>query len=432
MFENSTDSVEGTVVSSRVEASPRRPVLLVCLAVFGLMAGQQMLNPILPPLAREFGFSELALGAVWTVGGAGVVLASPFWGRRSMAWGHRPVLLISLLGAMAGLLAFAVVAQIGLTGVLAVPVLFTLVLLSRGVVFGLSWAATPVTAQSYVAEMTSGTAERVKGMSMIGAAQGLALAVGPALGGALSLAGMVVPIYVAPVILAVIALLVGITLPRTRANRVRPATVKVSPFDRRLWPFLVVGFGLYLALAVVLMTVGFLLQDRLHLSAHATGPVTSLVMLAGAGMIILVQAVAVPRLRWTPVRLIRVGTIVMAAGMVIVAVASNGFLLAGGVAVLGTGMGFGTPGFMSAPTLLATRAEQGAVAGLVGSSSALAFMLGPLTGTGLYEIAPAVPYVLGIVLLAGLAVFAFVHPGIRQTPSVAQPADAPTEPSRRR
>jgi MFS family permease len=400
-------------------AEPRKPVLLVCLAVFGLMAGQQMVNPILPPLAREFGFNELALGAVWAVGGSGVVLASPFWGRRSVSWGHRPVLLISLVGAMAGLLAFAVVAQAGLRGVLAVPVLFTLVLLSRGVVFGLAWAATPVTAQSYVADLTSGTAERVRGMSMIGAAQGLALAVGPALGGLLSLAGLLVPIYVAPVILAGIAVLVGIGLPRPPADRVRPETVRVSPFDRRMWPFLTVGFGLYLALAIVLMTVGFLLQDRLHLSTHGTGPVTSLVMLAGAGMVILVQVLAVPRLGWTPVRLIRVGTIVMTVGMILVTVGSNGFLIGAGVAVLGAGMGFGTPGFMAAPTLLATRAEQGAVAGLVGSSSALAFMLGPLLGTGLYEIAPAAPYLLGAALLAVLTVFAFVHSGIHQVPPAA-------------
>ena len=55
-----------------------RPILLVCLAVFGLMTGQQMVNPILPPLARELGFSELALGIVWTVGASGVVLASSF------------------------------------------------------------------------------------------------------------------------------------------------------------------------------------------------------------------------------------------------------------------------------------------------------------------------------------------------------------------
>lgn len=384
---------------------------MVCLAVFGLMAGQQMLNPILPPLAREFGFSELALGAVWAVGGAGVVLASPFWGRRGASWGHRPVLLISLAGAMIALLAFALVARLGLGGTLAVPVLFTLVLLTRGVVFGLAWAATPVTAQSYIADLTSGPAERVRGMSMFGAAQGLALAVGPALGGALSLAGLTVPIYVAPVILAVIAVLVAIGLPKPPAREVRAPQVKVSPADRRMWPFLLIGFGLYLALAIVLMTVGFLVQDRLGLAAQDTSRVTSLVMLAGAGLIILVQVLAVPRLKWAPVRLIRVGAVVMTGGMLLVTVASGGLLLGAGVAVLGAGMGFATPGFMSAPTLLATREEQGAVAGLVGSASALAFMGGPLLGTGLYEISPTVPYAAGAVLLAGLAVFAFTRLG---------------------
>ncbi|SFW90868.1 MFS transporter [Amycolatopsis australiensis] len=400
----------------------RRPVLVVCLAVSGLMAGQQMLNPILPPLAREFGFSEFALGSVWAVGGAGVVLVSPFWGRRSATWGHRPVLLVSLGGAMAGLLAFAVFAQLGLSGALAVPVLFTGVLLARGVLFGLAWAATPVTAQSYIADVTDGPAERVRGMAMFGAAQGLALAVGPALGGLLSLTGnLLVPIYAAPVILAVIAAVIAFALPKP-PKRTAVVTAEVSPFDRRLWPFLAIGLGLYLALAIVLMTVGFLVQDRLGLATAETGRVTSLVMLAGAGMITLVQIVAVPRLNWAPLRLIRVGAVVMTGGMLVVAAGTSGVLLGAGVAVLGAGMGFATPGFMSAPTLLATREEQGAVAGLMGSSSALAFMGGPLVGTGLYEISPVVPYVAGAVLLAGLTAFAFTGvPG-------AEPAKEPVAP----
>jgi MFS family permease len=399
----------------------RRPVLVVCLAVFGLMAGQQLLNPILPPLAREFGFSEFALGAVWAVGGAGVVLVSPFWGRRTAQWGHRPVLLFSLLGAMASLLGFAVVAQLGLAKALAVPVLFTAVLLTRGILFGLAWAATPVTAQSYIADVTDGPAERVRGMAAFGAAQGLALAAGPALGGVLSLTGnLLVPVYAAPVVLAAIAVVITFALPKPPKRATRPVTVKVSPFDRRLWPFLTIGFGLYLALAIVLMTVGFLVQDRLHLSTQDTGRVTGLVMLAGAGMIILVQVAAVPRLGWPPLRLVRVGAVVMTGGMLVVAVGSGGLLLGAGVAALGAGMGFATPGFMSAPTLLATREEQGAVAGLTGSASALAFMGGPLLGTGLYEIAPAVPYFAGAVLLAALTVFAFTMTG--------EPAKQPVAP----
>ncbi|HEX2297974.1 MAG TPA: MFS transporter [Pseudonocardiaceae bacterium] len=397
----------------------RRPILLVCLAVFGLMTGQQMVNPILPPLARELGFSELALGIVWTVGASGVVLASSFWSRRSMSWGHRPVLLISLTGSMVGLLTFAVVAQIGLAGVLAGPLLFTLILLSRGVVFGIAWAATPVAAQSYVADVTSGTDERVRGMSMVGAAQGLGLAVGPALGGALGLAGLLVPLYVAPAVLVVIAVLAAVGLPKPQAHRVRPPTVRLSPFDRRMWPFLAAGFGMYLAFGLVLMTIGFLVQDRLQLTAEQTGQSTGLVMLAGASMLILVQAVAVPRLGWAPTRLIRVGAVVMTAGMVLVTIAANGLLLGAGMAVLGAGLGFCLPGVTAAPTLLATRDEQGAVVGLVGTSNAITFLLGPLLGTGLYEIAPAAPYLLGTVLLAGLAVFAFAHPGISRTPAAA-------------
>ncbi|MGW3963839.1 MFS transporter [Amycolatopsis sp. NPDC005003] len=399
----------------------KRPVLVVCLAVFGLMAGQQLLNPILPPLAREFGFSEFALGAVWAVGGAGVVLASPFWGRRTAQWGHRPVLLFSLFGAMASLLGFAVVAQLGLAKALAVPVLFAAVLLTRGVLFGLAWAATPVTAQSYIADVTDGPAERVRGMAVFGAAQGLALAAGPALGGLLSLTGnLLVPVYAAPVVLAGIGVVITFALPKPRKREAPPATVKVSPFDKRLFPFLTIGFGLYLALAIVLMTVGFLVQDRLLLTGQDTGRVTSLVMLAGAGMIILVQVAVVPRLAWPPMRLVRVGAVVMTGGMLAVAAGSTGPLLGVGVAVLGAGMGFATPGFMSAPTLLATRDEQGAVAGLMGSSSALAFMGGPLLGTGLYEITPVVPYLAGAVLLAALTAFAFTITG--------EPAKEPVAP----
>ncbi|HET6705480.1 MFS transporter, partial [Amycolatopsis sp.] len=134
----------------------------------------------------------------------------------------------------------------------------------------------------------------------------------------------------------------------------------------------------------------------------------------------LVQVAAVPRLDWPPLRLVRVGAVVMTGGMLLVAAGSDGLLLGAGVGVLGAGMGFATPGFMSAPTLLATREEQGAVAGLMGSGSALAFMAGPLLGTGLYEIAPVVPYLAGAVLLAALTAFAFTTTG--------EPAKKPVAP----
>ncbi|ALG13184.1 MFS transporter [Kibdelosporangium phytohabitans] len=410
------------------EKSSGRPVLLVCLAVFGLMAGQQMVGPILPPLARELGLSELHLGIVMTVAAIGAVVASPFWGRRGASWGHRAVLLTSLAGATVGLLGFAVIAQAGLAGAFAVPLLFALILLSRSVIFGISWAATPVTAQSYVADMTTGEVARVRGMSMVGAAQGLGMALGPGVGGLLVFGGLLLPLYVAPALIAVIAVLVWLNLPKPDKHREIVAAVKVKPFDPRVWPFLLAGFGMFMTYGIVLLTVGFLLQDRLALTAQQTGLATGLVTLACAGMMMLVQAVVVPRVGWGPARLIRVGASVMAVGTATMVFASTAAVVAVALAVLGVGVGFCMPGSMSGPTLLVSREEQGAVAGLTGSSNALTFVFGPLVGTALYEIAPAAPYLLGTVLLVGLIVFVFAHPGIRQTApptGVQRPIEVP-------
>jgi MFS family permease len=417
-----SDQRSGAVMTSSAKVD-RRSISLVCLAVFGLMTAQQLVYPILAPLARELGFSEVMLGIVLAVGATGVVIASPFWGRRVTTWGHRRVLLISLGGGTAGLLAFAIIAQVGLTGALAVPLLFALVLLTRSVVFGIAWGAAPVTAQAYVTSVTASESERVRGMSMIGAAQGLGMAAGPALGSLLIFGGLLVPIYVAPVILAAIAVVLWRALPKPSAPRTPRATSRVSPFDRRMWPFLTAGFGMYLTFGIAVITVGFLVQDRLQLSAEVTGQATGVVMLTAAVAVILVQTVLVPQLAWAPVRLIRAGTIVMTAGMILLAVAPNGPLIAAGMGLLGAGIGFGLPGYMSAPTLLATKEEQGVVAGLVGSTNSLTFMLSPLLGTALYQVAPALPYLAATGLLVFLMLFVLIHPGVRQSR-----ATAPTSP----
>lgn len=115
----------------------------------------------------------------------------------------------------------------------------------------------------------------------------------------------------------------------------------------------------------------------------------------------------------------RVGAVIMTAGMVGIAVAPGGPLIAVGMAALGAGMGVGLPGYMAAPTLLADVAEQGAVAGLVASTNALTFVFGPLVGTARYEIDPVTPYVVGTCLLVAVVAFVLLHPGVRNNPNPA-------------
>ncbi|WP_154697098.1 hypothetical protein [Lentzea guizhouensis] len=53
-----------------------RGLLLVYLAVFGGYTGQQLLTPVLPPLARELRLSEFQLGVVMSATAAMMALTS--------------------------------------------------------------------------------------------------------------------------------------------------------------------------------------------------------------------------------------------------------------------------------------------------------------------------------------------------------------------
>jgi predicted MFS family arabinose efflux permease len=96
----------------------------------------------------------------------------------------------------------------------------------------------------------------------------------------------------------------------------------------------------------------------------------------------------------------------------------------------GVGHSLAVPGYTSAPSLLFGPDEQGGVAGLIGSANAVTLMVGPLVATGLYELAPAAPFVAGAVVLFGAFGFTLLHPGVRQRPGQAA-VDSPAARSSR-
>ena len=59
-----------------------------------------------------------------------VVLTSQVWGRRSQSWGRKPVLIAALAICMAVMVLFAVVATLGVRGVLGKTPLFVLFVLT--------------------------------------------------------------------------------------------------------------------------------------------------------------------------------------------------------------------------------------------------------------------------------------------------------------
>ncbi|MHC0429359.1 MFS transporter [Streptomyces sp. O3] len=414
-----------------MSAPPRTShrLVLIYLAVFGGYTGQQILTPILPPVSRELSLSEFQFGLVMSASAAVVALVSPVWGRRADTWGRKPLLSFGLFGAAAGLVAFAVCVHLGLNGALGPAAVFVLLLVTRGLLFGGSLAALPVAAQAYVADVATEESERVKGIARVGAALGLALVLGPGLGGVLGDLGTMTALYLAPVLIALVGCAVWLWLPTgPRPGGASAKPPRLSPRDSRIWPYLAAGGGIFLSTSLLQISIGFLLQDRLELSTAETVELGGMTLLAGGLPMLVVQGLVIPKLGWRPLRLMRVGVPLTAVAFAVICVADSLPVLLAAVVLSGTGHSLAIPGYNSALSLSVGPDEQGGVAGLAASANATTLVLGPLLATALYQAGPALPFVVGAVELGALLVFLLAHPALRKAAAAPGPEPAAADP----
>lgn len=398
----------------RSPAMPRPQIPLLLSAVFLAYLAQMTLNPIIAPLAREVGLAEWQVGVTISTAAVMVVATSQLWGRRSQSWGRRAVLVAALALAAVTMTGFAVTAAAGMRGALTGTALFALFVLLRGIGFGTAIAAIPPTAQAFIADVTPGEAARVKGMAGVGAVQGVAMMAGAVVGGALAGFGLLTPLIVVPALLVIGLGIVAFGLRREpRHERIAdPPRVRVT--DPRVWPFLLTGFGMMTALGCVQVIAGFIVQDRFGLDAARTGLATGAVLLVASVGMVVAQAVIVPCSGWAPARLLRVGTAGAVAGFLILIPNIGAVALAAAMLLIGLGLGIATPGYSAGPSLLMRRDEQGALAGLIGATNGLTFVVAPTVSTALYGIWHPLPVILGTVIMAGVFGFVCVHPSFRQ------------------
>ena len=389
---------------------------IVLATVFLTYLGQTTLNPVIAPLSREVGLHEWQIGFTISVAAVMVVLTSQIWGRRSQSWGRKPVLVAALAICAAAMALFAVVAALGTRGVLSRTPLFILFVLTRGLLFGTALAAILPTAQAYVADVTSSEEERVRGMAGVGASQGIASIAGALVGGLLSGISLMASVDMVPVILLAGLLVVVVALRRETRTELVAEPAHVSPFDPRVWPFLVAGFGMFTALGLIQVVTGFLVQDRLALDADTTGLVTGGALLAAGIGLVLAQSVIVPRSTWAPSTLLRVGTCLGAMGFALLAIDGGLVLIVISVTVIGMGIGIAMPGYTAGPTLLMSREEQGGLAGLIGATNGLTYVVSPTAGTAMYGLSPILPIAVGGGILVLVLIFVLTHRRFRRAP----------------
>ncbi|RLU00696.1 MFS transporter [Ketobacter sp.] len=386
-------------------------VLMACIISIGM--GQFIVFAVLAPLIRSVGLQEIHGGLILSFSSVIYALSSGVWGRVSSVFGRRKVILVGLLGYCLGTLMFAAVFFAGLQLWLQGTLLFVCLCVARMLQSVLMGATAPA-ATAYMADITT-PEQRVKGMGLLGSAHSLGTILGPALAAPLILLHLLAPLLAASAITLLMAVVVWRALaapPVTQPTRVHIGqeilnTVK-SYFDARYADILLIGVLMFMAYAMCQQTVGYLIQDRLHISPAETATIVAHAFICSAVFSLIAQFVVVAKLKLESNTLLLIGLPLMLVGYLVLLQLQmeRDALLA--FSFIGFGFGLAMPGFSASASLSVSAEEQGAVAGVIAGAPALGFILGPTLGAMFYEAHVMAPYA-AAALLNGLLALAVLR-----------------------
>jgi MFS transporter, DHA1 family, tetracycline resistance protein len=218
----------------------RSPIAILFMAVLVDMLGFGIVIPVLPFYALEMGASPVQVTLLIASYSAMQMAATPIWGRVSDRRGRRPLLIAGLFASAVSYLIF------GMANTMA------LLLISR-LAAGAAGGTISV-AHAYIADTTT-SEERAHGMGLIGAAAGLGVMLGPAIGGFFSQFSLGAPGYVAATLCALNGIAAVFLLPESRPRERREAKRAGQTATLRGWAQAMTSFPLSLLLVVYFLGI---------------------------------------------------------------------------------------------------------------------------------------------------------------------------------
>jgi len=397
----------------------RLQLLVLLMALMATGIGQSLVFAILAPLGREVHLRELQITSIIALSALIFGLAAPRWGRVSDRVGRKPIIITGLVGYTVGTLLFTSMFYVGQVGLLAGAALYTALLVARCSQSVVMSATGPACA-AYAADHTS-REQRTRAMARLGTANSVGTILGPAVSGALATFGLLAPLYFAAALAALAALVVWRKLPVAldEQARGRATPVKLRYRDRRIALLLFAAVGIFVGFSSIQQTLGFQLQDKMHLSGIETAQMTGAALMVSAAFTFAIQLTVMQRVQMQPTQFVRLGLLCMLLGAAVVSGFETFPVLAVGMAFLGTGMALCMPSISAGASLAVTPEEQGGAAGLVSSCPAIGFAIGPLCAGALYQLhSPLAPLFSAGVFFIVLVVLIWVdrHPAGEHPP----------------
>ena len=371
------------------------------LIILFVSMGQSVYWQTMPIIGREFNFTEIEINTLVSISAAMFIIFTPFWGKLSDRIGRKKVLLIGLSGYVLSNIVFLYSASLGLIGAFTGFSLLMILLISRVINSAIGAASRPASG-AYVADVTS-EEERSSGMGKFGAANNIGTILGPVLVGSLvglnifniqiEQFGLLTPLIVMSMIMALAALFVYIYLPDNRINSDEKIQDTKIVLDFNLKLLISIGVIVFTAFAIVQSVTAFYIQDRFGYDLGQTAQTTAFLLGTMALMSIISQLTIVQKYKGGPLNLIRFSIPLFILSSVLIIFSPNFLFIYIGMAAMGLGMGLASPGYTSAASLNADKDNQGAAVGLAMVAPGIGFALGPFLSGILYSYSMNMPFI---------------------------------------
>lgn len=371
----------------------RSPLAVIFITVFINMLGYGMITVLIPLLINEQGGSGAIAGVLNSLYAFMQLLSGPVIGALSDRYGRKPVLLVCLSGTAVAFLLLGVANSI-------------IWIIAAVALDGITGGNMTV-AYAYIADVTSPDT-RARGMGMMGAAFGLGMMIGPAIGGLLSVYSLHLPAFIACFV-ALAAVGYGVlALPESLPVNLRSMQIDARSLNpiAQLVGLSKLGTINRLLAAMFLLNLAFSgLQTNFPLFALARfgwdaqriglffAFIGVCAVTVQGGLFNLVQ----PRIGEP--RLVLIGLFLMSVGLLLIAATPVALYLYPIVALATLGIGLAIPSLSSLVSTRVSAGQQGRLMGGVQAMLSLALIGGPsLAGLTFDLFGPGAPYAIGSAL----------------------------------
>ena len=369
-------------------------------------AGQTIVFITIPPIARDLGLNEIQIGSIFATSAVAWMILSPVWGSLSDSIGRKKIVVVGLLGFAISLVLFSLTISLGQKGLLTGTLLFVL-LVSARVLNGIFGSATRPSSGGWVADISS-INSRSRAFARLDSGFSMGRILGPALAGLLLLVSYTAPFFffAAGAFIVIVFVIFQQSPPKISSSK---EVKKLSMFDSRVWPFLIVSAAFGICNASLFQTSSFFFQDVITPSSENYIALASVgFMLTGLG-VLNGQLLIADRLQTSPGSLIKLGVIFNCLSLLGYAYSSSLVQVYICLFFFGLGNGMLGPGISSSLSLSVGKDYQGVAGGFLGMVIPIGHVASPLISMPLYTINPVYPYILGSSLMFLCTVFIFTN-----------------------